>query len=246
MVSPDSDFQWFEIVGSILYVEWGLVHIAAMVMIILPSSRNNLTETYKGLYDKYCGDPENAKDYEALAGKWPKYAGRVLMQHALNLGVAGVWACLAPALIASAVWSRFLWIYALIPYLLDMAYWITLDVPELVGIPGQLQTYIVSAGLFCFAFSVNYRFDDTSSEPGDFDKWAMYIVPCILFGLGLVQKIFGLFGIEIFRFLVCGENSNTENLSPRHKDKEEPEDGQAQTALPSMGAAKGASGDAAV
>merc|ERR1712086_378109 len=110
-MGPDSGFQWFEIVGSILYVEWGLVHIAAMILLILPSSRNNLTETYKGVYDKYCGDPENAKDYEALAGKWPKHAGRVYMQHALNLGFAGVLACLAPALIASAVWSRFLWTF---------------------------------------------------------------------------------------------------------------------------------------
>merc|ERR1711865_921061 len=185
-MGPDSGFQWFEIVGSILYVEWGLVHIAAMILLILPSSRNNLTETYKGVYDKYCGDPENAKDYEALAGKWPKHAGRVYMQHALNLGFAGI--------------------FALTPYLFDVAYWISLDVPELVGIVGQLQTYIVSAGLFCFAFSVNYRFDGTLSAPGDFEKWAMYIVPCILFGLGLVQKVFGLFGIGIFNFLICGEN----------------------------------------
>jgi len=235
-----ANYQWYEILGSILYVEWGIIHIMAMVMILVSSSKNNLSETYKGLYDQYIADSNNAKEYENMAGKWPKHAGRVHMQHAINLGVAGVLACLAPALIASAAWSRFLWIFALVPWLFDVAYWICLDVPELVGIPGQLQTYIVSGGLFCFAFSVNIRFNGQGQyAPGDFEKWAMYIVPCILFALGLIQKIFGLAGCNVFRFLICGENSNTEDLSPRHQEPKEPEDGQAQTAMPSMGGGGG-------
>merc|ERR1711934_15181 len=205
MVDPTSGYTWYEILGSVLYVEWGIVHIAAMVMLCLPAMRNNMTAMYTALYDKYMGEGANAVPYNELAGKWPKYTGRVLMQHSFNLGIAGFYACSAPAFIASQTWNRFTWVFALLPYFADCAYWITLDVPELVGIVGQLQTYIVSTGLFCFAFSVNERWKDMgTATPGDFEKYIMYILPCLLFGIGLLQKLLGFAGIT-FNCFICDE-----------------------------------------
>ena len=115
--------------------------------------------------------------------------------------------------------------FALIPYLFDCAYWISLDVPELCGPVGQAQTYIVSAGLFCFAFSVNYRFDDEmyGAKPADFEKYVMYIVPCILFGVGVLQKLLGFCGIE-FKFFICDEGVD---------EVDSIEDGVAHTQMPS-------------
>merc|ERR1711988_1797787 len=98
----------------------------------------------------------------------------------------------------------------------DWCYWTCIDIPELCGYPSQAQTYIVSIGLFCIGCGVNERWgamptylngDGGNSsldwEVGDFEKYFMYVVPCLLFTCGVIQKITGLAGVDIFGCCIC-------------------------------------------
>mmetsp|Transcript_11913 Transcript_11913/g.23917 ORF Transcript_11913/g.23917 Transcript_11913/m.23917 type:complete len:201 (+) Transcript_11913:100-702(+) len=175
---------WSDKVAAVCFLEWGIIHVAAMALICSNSFRGKLTQMYKGLYEKYFTDHKDAHgEYDALEGKWPKHAECVLSQHGLNLGWIGVWSMVVPFYVASG--EPYAWMMALVPYMADWGYWICLDLKELVNAPAQAQTYIVSTGFMCAAHSIIVK------NPGMFSEqkqMAMYGVPALLFGAGIVQK----------------------------------------------------------
>jgi len=200
---PGSNWQWYEIVGVVFMVEWGIIHVAAMVVICMPASRND-GPGWAGVYDNLSKQyPSLVPQYEKMT--LPPLASRIVLQHGINLGWCGLWALLAPALMSSELWNRFTFMWCLVPYMADLAYWISLDVPELVGTVGQAQTYIVSAGLFCIGYGVNERWKNSPAPfaPTPFETGVMYGIPCVLFGLGVLQKLTGLCGLKTFGFLLC-------------------------------------------
>ena len=180
MVDPSSGFQWYEILGSVLIVEWAIIHLLAMVMVGIPAAKNDLTQLYLGLYAPFYEDEDNKKEIEAMRGRWPKMTGRVLLQHALNLWAGSGYGPASPLHSSPqrcGVGSPGCFVSCRI-IMLDWGYFIGLDTPALGPIPGQAQTFVVSGAMFCFAFSINNRFEDMGDyAPGDFEKNVMYILP---------------------------------------------------------------------
>jgi len=192
-------------------VEWGLVHVLGMILDGMYGIVNKTKPAYVGTYGKVLGpdakDPRSAKLnelYDAFyANPLPPYYSRIIVQHAWNLGWAGVAALVAPAFIASPLWCRFTFVWCLIPYLLDVGYWLAVDVPGLGGAAAEAQTYIVSVGMGCIGHGINERFKDAGpNAPGDAEKYLMYIVPGLLFMLGLITKAGHAFGLHPFGFLI--------------------------------------------
>mmetsp|Transcript_14182 Transcript_14182/g.23600 ORF Transcript_14182/g.23600 Transcript_14182/m.23600 type:complete len:224 (+) Transcript_14182:66-737(+) len=205
---PDSGWQWYEWIGIVCMVEWGLVHVLAMFLLVVPSFANDIPTTFSRLYDamptKY---PLLPAMFEAV--KAPPMMMRVMIQHSLNLGWIGSIALLVPVLMASPFWHRFTFMFALPTILADVCYWVSLDVPELVGPAGQAQTYIVSIGMFTIGYGIMERWEDIPDfAPEAFERYLMFGLPCLLFGLGVVQKVAWLCGVDAFFLLVPRGQAN--------------------------------------
>ena len=48
-----------------------------------------------------------------------------------------------------AVESRCVLIACMPPFLFDVGYWVAMDIPDIGGPPGAVQTYIVSTAVIC-------------------------------------------------------------------------------------------------
>ena len=95
----------------------------------------------KGLAEK------SGIDYSAY--KYPIHTSRIYIQHGMNLGIAGFFCQIA----ILAMW--FNWeaapVIALVPFLMDTAYFIAIDLPHLGSLMAEAQTYIISVGIICVA-----------------------------------------------------------------------------------------------
>ena len=80
---------------------------------------------------------------------YPVHTSRLVIQHGINLFIAGIFSDLAiVALMLNWESASFI---ALLPFLIDVAYFTAFDLPLLGGAIGQAQTYIVSVGIICSA-----------------------------------------------------------------------------------------------
>jgi hypothetical protein len=198
-------------------VEWGLIHVLAGIICGKAGLTNKPMEAYEAIYGRVLGPdaadartPKMKQLYNDFhAGSSPLYAGRILFQHAFNLFWTGVFALTAPAFIASPVWNRFTFMWCLVPYLLDWGYFLAIDVPFLGGVFPELQTYIVSIGLFCIGYGVNERWKHGGrSAPGTGEEYAMWVAPCLLVFAGLLQRLGHVVGFAPFGFLLPEDTSS--------------------------------------
>ena len=134
-------------VGSLCLAEWGFAHIMAFFFITIPSWTGNIAF---GMIYGIAG--ASGIDYSAYT--YPVHTNRVFIQHGINLGVFGLFAYYAIGAMLLNWESANLIAFA--PYLADIGYFTAIDLPELGAITSQVQTYIISIGIFCVA-TFTYR-----------------------------------------------------------------------------------------
>ena len=118
---------------------------------------------------------------------YPVYTNRILIQHGINLGIAGFYS--APLAIAAMAFnSEYAPFVALVPYLVDWGYFIAVDLPHLGTIVGEAQTYIISVGLICVAL---FRYNN--SDQGEWETLQVNV----FVGLGAALITAGIVNIII-------------------------------------------------
>lgn len=130
---------WQLRISSILWVIWGLVHAAAGLIVMF----SDATGGFQGIAD--------AVDPAVLALSYPDAVGAILNQHGWNL----LWGGLVTIVGAVYIW-RFnrtaIWVTAMVGGLLDVGYFLFLDLGGFVKfIPGTLMT-LVSASAILLSF----------------------------------------------------------------------------------------------
>jgi hypothetical protein len=172
-----------EITATILFVEWGIVHIIAFALIGIPAWSDNMSSTgVYGAADLLMSVPEYKKEYDSAV--FPRMSGKILFQHGFNLGGwCGVWSCAVP--IAIAYQNRMAWVLGLVPYFLDWGYFMAFDWFGLGGTVAQAQTYNVSTAMILTAFSANNRHDDVSQA----EFIVMVAVPSCLIFAGILHVL---------------------------------------------------------
>lgn len=169
----------FSGLAIICFVEWGLIHVAAFVMIAIPAWSDNLTAVY-GAYDLLMKDDSYKKEYAAMVV--PRLAGKIIFQHGCNLGWCGIWSgVVVPLCIVHH--NRMAWVMTLVPWLADVGYFCAFDLFKLGGGMAQAQTYIVSIGSILTAASV-YEHHNVSHLEFNIS----IIVPSTLIFFGLLEK----------------------------------------------------------
>jgi hypothetical protein len=188
--------EWYFRVGAFCFIEWGLVHIVAMILIMPPAWNGRISAMFVGgegnyLSGLYPGRPttEFKSEYDNMAGKWPAYTGKVLSHHGLNLGWIGVWSIWIGFKCLQDV-NEMTWVLALVPFLADVGYWIHYDWFELGGIPGEMQTFIISLGLYCTGLAMrdNYATPYVSES-------VMLGVPMVFVAMAVTVKVLMLAGM---------------------------------------------------
>jgi len=203
---PGSDWQWYEIAGAACMIEWGIIHVIAAILLVPPASRNDPVTFYTRLMDAM---PDSLKEkYEAFPAV-PPYTMRVMIQHGLNLGWCGILSLATTMFMADSYMNRFAGLLCIVPWFADMCYWISLDVPEVVGPIGQAQTYIVSVGTIFINIGVNERYKKMpgGAAPSDAEFGIMIFLPCLLIGVGIIQRIGGALGKDVWSCLICEATS---------------------------------------
>ena len=138
---PSKDMTSFAllIVASLALHEWAFIHYAACVLTVYQSWTNNVGGAMAGLAG------ESSTNFATQT--YPADTSRIYIQHGINLGIAGFFADLAiVALILN--WDAAPYI-ALLPFLVDVGYFIAIDLPHFGSIIGVAQTYIISVGFIC-------------------------------------------------------------------------------------------------
>ncbi|MEL7311879.1 MAG: hypothetical protein AAFN07_10235 [Pseudomonadota bacterium] len=128
-------------VASVLWVVWGLVHMLAGGIVL----SSDATAGFQAIAD--------AVPPEMLVNEYHPAVGAVLHQHAWNL----LWGGLVTLIGAILIWRQSLtaiWVTAMVGGLLDVGYFLFLDLGGHVHfIPGTLMTIVSgSAILLSFAF----------------------------------------------------------------------------------------------
>ncbi|MEP1144496.1 MAG: hypothetical protein ABJH52_12320 [Henriciella sp.] len=131
-------------VAAVLWVVWGLVHMAAGI-IVIPS---DVSGGFQAIADAV--PPEDLQaDYHAAVGG-------ILNQHGWNL----FWGGLVTVVGAVFIWRgnmTAIWVTGMVGGLLDIGYLVFVDVPGYVHfMPGTLMT-IVSASAIIISFWVWYQ-----------------------------------------------------------------------------------------
>ena len=140
--------------GAFCFFEWATVHVVVSGMFMPPAIQNDLGKYYvPGLLEHGIAPKE---DQEAIIkGRYPKWIGRPLFQHAFNLGWFGCFSYYCAYLLAQSSKgekiSDMFPVLSLIPWLADWGYFMAIDLPELGGVPAQAQTYIVTIACICGA-----------------------------------------------------------------------------------------------
>jgi hypothetical protein len=169
---------WLSTIAFVCFLEWGLIHMVAGYITVMPALQNDVSTYLIGLYS---GIDQEAAD-AIRSTVWPKYTNRVLLQHGINLAWAGVWSVSLCYVVLFP--PRTAWLLCLPPYFLDIGYFIAIDLVNLGETLSEAQTFIVSIGLFCMAMIVKNKYDDVSS----LEYAITLVVPCLLFGAGVVNQ----------------------------------------------------------
>jgi hypothetical protein len=135
--------QWILfVIGAACLNEWALVHYFAFSITSIPAWWGNI-----GFAMGFGLASATGIDYESYT--YPVHTNRIFLQHGMNLGFAGFFAQVAIlAMLMNWEAANFI---ALVPFLVDVGYFIAVDLPELGAWTGQIQTYIISVGLACVA-----------------------------------------------------------------------------------------------
>ena len=151
-------------------------------MMGLPAWVDNMSSS--GVYaaaDALMAVPEYKDEYDKAVH--PRMSGKVLWQHAFNLGWSGVWSgVVCPLYIANH--NREAWAMTMVPYLVDWGYFIAFDWFRTGGPVAQAQTYIVSIGSILTAVSVNKHHNVSQAE-----FLVMIVIPSLLISFGILEKL---------------------------------------------------------
>ena len=127
--------------ASVLWIVWGLVHMAAGFIIIPADAAGG----FQAIAD--------AVEPARLQGDYHAAVGGILNQHAWNL----LWGGFVTVIGAVFIWRRnftAIWVTAMVGGLLDIGYLVFVDIPGFVKfVPGTLMT-IVSAAAVALSFWV--------------------------------------------------------------------------------------------
>ncbi|MEM8953914.1 MAG: hypothetical protein AAGD22_07185 [Verrucomicrobiota bacterium] len=131
-------------VSAVLWIIWGLVHLLAGVTIL----SGDTTSGFQAIADGVAP--------EALEREYPAAVGAVLSQHAWNLG----WGGLVTMIGAVFIWRKNMtavWVTAMIGGLLDVGYFVFIDLGGYNRfVPGTVMT-IISALAIALSFSVWFK-----------------------------------------------------------------------------------------
>lgn len=201
--------NWIEIVAIICLVEWGIIHVLAFLMMGIPAWSDKMSSA--GVYkaaDLLMAVPEYKAEYDRAVH--PRMSGKVLWQHAFNLGWAGIWSgVVCPIYIANH--NREAWAMTMIPYLVDWGYFIAFDWFKLGGTVAQAQTYIVSIGSILAAISVTQH-----HEVPQYEAIVMIVIPSLLILFGILEKL----GVTdmILRCFGAKTRGDYDKMGPRTAD----------------------------
>lgn len=173
-------------IAAFCYLEWGIIHIIAGTITIFPALEDDVSTYLINLY----GGLDEAGIKTMKEAKFPRYTNRVLLQHGINLGWAGLWSCALVYGVLMKEPPRNLFLFGLVPYLLDWGYFIGLDLVKLGNGVGEAQTFIISTALACTALLVNEKHGVSDNELA-----ITLVLPGLLAGAALANKL-GLFGSE--------------------------------------------------
>lgn len=121
--------------ASVLWVVWGLVHMLAGVLVLSADAANGFANI------------ADAVDRAALAYDYHPAVGAILNQHAWNL----LWGGTVTLICAVFIWRgsmTAIWLAALVGGLLDIGYFIFLDLGHHVNfVPGTLMTLFSASAI---------------------------------------------------------------------------------------------------
>jgi len=182
-----------------LFLEWGLIHLAAFATLLPPSMKGKLKEAVAVSLSKL---PQSTqwKQYEALQAQGtaiedndegvPVFSTRQGMQLAIMLGAAGASSILAGVLTA---WypSRQMWWIAFPALTGDIGYWIVADLIDAGNPVAEAQTYIISTAMIICAIKTKECYDDMAM----WELVYMIVFPGFLFLGALINKLLYVTGI---------------------------------------------------
>lgn len=131
-------------IAAVLWIVWGLVHALAGTIVLSSSA----TEGFQAIAD--------AVPPDSLIGDYHPAVGAILNQHGWNL----LWGGLVTLIGAVFIWRRSLtaiWVTAMVGGLLDIGYFLFLDLGHHVNfMPGTLMT-LISATAILISFAVYWQ-----------------------------------------------------------------------------------------
>lgn len=142
-------------ISTVLWVIWGLVHMLAGILIIP--------------VDAGAGFAAIADDVptEALEADYHPAVGAILNQHAWNL----MWGGAATIVGGLFIWrsnTTAIWVTAMIGGLLDLGYFMFLDLGGYVKfIPGSLMTYVSGSAIILSFFAWRQMRAQSSEKPAE-------------------------------------------------------------------------------
>jgi len=174
--------QW---VAFVCYLEWALIHIFAGSI-----SYYFLTKTdFSGYLSGICATaPESVQEDAKKIQTWNPMNVRILIQHAFNLFTVGLYS-VALAILMVASLNRNAWYLGLWPFVLDVGYFVAIDLVHFGPPPGEAQTLIISVAQICAALAVRHKFHVEAAE-----LFVTLIVPAALILAAVVNKGLQVFG----------------------------------------------------
>lgn len=133
-----SGATWLLRASSLLWLVWGLVHIAAGIFTLSLVGSGETAEAFHGIV--------SAVELSTLKIDYPAGVEAILSQHAFNLA----WFGLVTLLCTPFVWrarSSAIYLAAIVGGLADLAYFIFIDLGAFATFPGPQMTYICAAAI---------------------------------------------------------------------------------------------------
>lgn len=125
-------------VSAVLWVVWGLVHVMAGVLTMKGVAEDRIAEAFHGITAK--------AELSTLQLDYPEAVGAVLSQHGFNLA----WAGLVTFGCALLIWRAnrlAVYLAALVGGLLDLGYFIFIDLGGFATAPGPQMTYVCAGAI---------------------------------------------------------------------------------------------------
>ena len=137
------------IVAAASIHEFALVKYLAMVGVAANAWTNNMGGAMEGIFGA------TGIDYGAY--EYPVHVNRVFIQHGMNLGIDGLISDMA--IVALIFNWKTAPLIAFIPFIMDVANFIAVDLPGIRRGFASAQTFVISVGLICSAL---FRYQNSS------------------------------------------------------------------------------------